>query len=265
MPRLNAGGLSLFYQESGAGQPVIFIPGLGSDHTAWGYQTRALSQHFRCIALDNRDVGQSDCAPGPYTTRDMAQDLIGLLDALSIASADIVGWSMGSAIAQEVAINWPERVRRLCLVASYHEGDPRGTERHTTFAELRRTLGLETYLKVVYPWSFTYRAYLRPGFVQGIMKRALESPFPQRQEAYERQVAATVSHDARGRLSRIQSPTLVLVGDEDILTPSERFSRAMAREIPNARLVVVPEVGHALLWEQPDAVNQALQEFLLAA
>jgi len=74
-----------------------------------------------------------------------------------------------------------------------------------------------------------------------------------------------VSHDARGRLSRIQSPTLVLVGDEDILTPSERFSRAMAREIPNARLVVVPEVGHALLWEQPDAVNGALQTFLLAA
>ena len=263
MPRLNAGGLSLFYQESGAGQPVIFIPGLGSDHTAWGYQTRALSQHFRCIALDNRDVGESDCASGPYTTRDMAQDMVGLMDALGIPSADIVGWSMGSAIAQEVAINWPERVRRLCLVASYHQGDPRGAERHTTFAELRRTLGVETYLKVVYPWSFTYRAYLRPGFIHDMMKRALESPSQQRQDAYERQVAATVNHDARGRLSRIQAPTLVLVGDEDILTPPERFSRAMAREIPDARLAVVPEVGHALLWEQPDAVNQALQAFLL--
>ncbi|MBI2886758.1 MAG: alpha/beta fold hydrolase [Chloroflexi bacterium] len=263
MPRVFTGRLSLFYQESGSGEPVIFLPGLGADHTAWGYQARALSPRFRCIAVDNRDVGQSDGAGGPYTIRDMAGDVVGLMDALEIPSAHVVGWSMGGAIAQEVAIGWPGRVRRLCLVATYHHGDPRGSERQRAFAQVRRALGLEAYLQVVYPWSFTYRAYQRPGFMEGMRERALANPYPQSTEAYERQTEATIAHEARGRLGQIVAPTLLLVGAEDILTPPERFSQPMAQGIPQARLLVLPEVGHSLLWEQPEAVNRALLEFLI--
>lgn len=241
---------------------MLFLPGLGMDHTVWGYQARRLSNKFCCIGIDNRDVGKSDCAPADYTINDMAGDTIGIMDGLGIASAHVVGWSMGSAIAQEVAINWPERVNKLCLVASYHYGDPRGTERHETFAKLRGVLDPETYLKIVYPWSFSYQSYQKPGFIERMRKRALENPSTQPKAAYERQVAATINHHARGRLSAITAETLVLVGEEDILTPPVRFARAMAEEIPRSKLVIIPEVGHSLLSEAPDAVTEALEDFL---
>ena len=264
MPTVKVGDLSLFYQESGSGEPLVLVPGLGTDHTAWGHQVSALQGLFRCIAVDNRDAGRSDHARGLYTIREMAEDIVGLMDALDISSAHLVGWSMGGAIAQELALGWPERVRTLALVASYHESDPRGVDRFETAGQIRRELGFEAFLKFSYVTIFTHRAYLRPGYMEGMRKRAVEYPHQQSPEAYERQAHATVGHEAKGRLSLIQAPTLVLAGAEDILTPLERFSRPMAEVIPNARLTVLPEVGHALLWEQPEAVNAALKGFLLS-
>ena len=263
MPTAQTGDLSLYYEESGSGEPVILLPGLGANHMAWANQVGALSPHFRCIAVDNRDAGQSGCASGQYTIGDMSRDVVGLLDALRLPSAHVIGWSLGGAIAQELAIGWPERVRRLCLVATYHHSDPRGRERQRAFAYLRRTLPPEVYFGVTYPWSFTYRAYLRPGFIEGMRERALSNPYQQSPEGYERQNEATIAHQAKGRLGKILAPTLLLVGAEDILTPPERFSQPMAEEIPDARLVVLPEVGHGLLWEQPEAVSNALLDFLL--
>ncbi len=264
MPFAKAGDLSLFYQESGSGSPVLMLPGLGADHMAWGYQALKLQAHFRCIRIDNRDVGRSDRATAPYTIRDMAQDTVELLDALEINSAHVVGWSMGSAIAQELVLHHPERVRSLSLVATYHEGDPRADDRFHAMAEVRKAMGMQMFMRLSYPGSFTYRAYERPGFIEGMMQRALDNQYGQEQEAYERQVQATLTHNTAGRLSNIACPTLVLVGDEDILTPLERFARPIAGEIPNAVLRVIPEVGHALVWEQPDAVSEALLEFLMS-
>lgn len=261
MPRVHTGALALFYQERGSGEPLLLLPGLGTDHTAWGYQTLVLQQRFCCISVDNRDAGRSERAKEAYTIREMAQDMAGLMDALDLQQAHILGWSMGSAIAQELALAYPDRVRSLGLVATYHDGDPRAAERFSALAEVRRTMGLEVFLRCAYPWSFTYRAYQRPDFIENLQKQALANEYGQDQEAYERQVKATLGHYTKGRLGRIKCPTLVLVGDEDVLTPLERFARPIAQEIPNARLQVIPEVGHGLLWEQPDAVIQALEQF----
>lgn len=262
MPRVHTGELSLYYVESGAGEPVVFVPGLGTDHTVWGYQTRALSRSFHCIAVDPRDAGRSDQAADGYTIAEMARDVVGLLDALGIVAAHLVGWSMGSAISQEVALSRPERVRSLTLVATYHEGDPRATERHEALAYVRRTLGLEAFQRVTFPWSFSFRSYLRPGFIDEIRRRAMEYPYQQTQEAYERQVQATLAHETRGRLGGITAPTLILVGEEDILTPPQRFAEAVAGEIPGSSLVVLPRMAHSLLAEAPEAVTEVLEAFL---
>ncbi len=262
MPSISTGTTSLFYQESGSGDPVLFLPGLGADHTAWGLQIATLQRGFRCIAVDNRDCGRSDKASAPYSIRDMAADTVGLIDALGIERAHVVGWSMGGAIAQELTLARPERVRSLALVASYHERDPRAVARSALAVQIRSELGHEAFLRFAQISIFTYRAYQREGYIEGILKRGLEYPYTQSVEAYARQASATVQHESRGRLGAIAVPTLVLVGDEDILTPLERFARPMAAEIPNAHLEVIAEVGHALLWEQPEATTMALEAWL---
>src|SRR5438046_922911 len=116
MPTTTANNIEIFYRDDGAGQPVLFIQGLGVDHRGWAGVTRPLSSRFRCVSFDNRDVGRSSQVETEYDVLDMMGDALGLLDALDIAQADIVGVSMGGVIAQEMAIRHPERVRRLVLV-----------------------------------------------------------------------------------------------------------------------------------------------------
>ncbi len=126
MPATNVGDIELHYRDDGAGQPVLFIQGLGVDHRGWAPVCAPLSKRFRCISFDNRDVGRSSQVEAQYDVVDMAGDALGLLDALGIERADVVGVSMGGVIAQEIAIRHPERVRRLALVSTYTSGDPRG-------------------------------------------------------------------------------------------------------------------------------------------
>ncbi len=261
MPKVNVGSLELFYQQAGSGAPVLFISGMGSDHTMWGYQVRAFKGSYRCVCFDNRDVGRSSQAAAPYSVRDIAADVVGLLDALGIEKAHVVGWSMGGAIAQELVINHSQRVRSLCLIATYTSGDPRGSANLNAWKLLRQRLSPREYQEAIYPWVFTWRDYLKPGLVESFIQKAVDNPYPQSQAAYERQVDAVLGHNAEDRLHLIPSPTLVLAGEEDILAPL-RFSRILAERIPSARLEVIREAGHALIWTHAEAVNQALRGFL---
>ena len=105
MPKIRvATGFELFYRESGGGEPILWIMGLGNDHRGWAYQAPAFRERFRCITYDNRDVGQSQLTDGPYSVADLAEDAIGLLDALGVEQAHVVGFSMGGAQAQELAV-----------------------------------------------------------------------------------------------------------------------------------------------------------------
>lgn len=256
-----ADGRRLFSIAAGQGAPLVLLPGLGTDHTVWGRQFPALAKHFRTYALDPRDAGRTDPAAAPYTIRDMAADVAAFIEDLGKGPALVAGWSMGGAIAQELALGWPQLVRALALVATYHEGDRRADERFHAMLHARQALPYEKYLRLSMPWAFCYQTYERPGFVEDYIQRALALPHQQPADAYARQMAATLRHHTRDRLHAIACPTLLLVGHEDILTPPERFSHAMAAEIPGSRLVEVPAAGHALLWEQPETVTEALLGF----
>jgi pimeloyl-ACP methyl ester carboxylesterase len=113
MPRIAVAGRQLFYEESGTGDAVVFLGGLGGDHRAFSIPVRHFGTLYRALALDARDVGQSDRATGPYTTADMADDVAGWLDALAIPAAHIVGHSLGGLVAQELTLRHPRRVRQL--------------------------------------------------------------------------------------------------------------------------------------------------------
>ena len=119
MPKTMVDGCNIYYEEVGQGQPLVLIMGLGADNTAWKEHYDAYKAHFRCILVDNRGAGQSDKPQGSYTTKQMAKDTIGVLDALNIDKAHFSGISMGGAIAQEIGIEYSERVKSLSIVSSW--------------------------------------------------------------------------------------------------------------------------------------------------
>jgi pimeloyl-ACP methyl ester carboxylesterase len=263
MAVVEANGIELFYREDGAGVPALFVQGLGVDHRGWAGTTRPLSSSMRCISFDNRDVGRSASVEAAYDVVDMARDAVGLLDALGIEHADVVGQSMGGVIAQEIAIRWPERVRRLVLVSTYTSGDPRGTAIFEGQALLRRTLSREDYCRATF-WSvYSHQDYRREdGFVETMIARTAGNDLWQPQDAYERHVRAVTSANTEGRLGKIAAPTLILAGAEDILTPM-RFTDTLAAGIPDSRVQVVEGAGHGMIWSHADVVVDAIASFLL--
>jgi len=256
-----ATGFELFYRESGEGDPILWIMGLGNDHRGWALQVPAFSDRFRCITYDNRDSGQSQRADEPYTVADMAEDAVALLDALDVEQAHVVGFSMGGGQAQELAIRHPERVRKLVLCSTYTSRDPRGAAIFLSRVLLRERLTAEEYQRVTLPWAYTYQDYQRPGFIDGTIDAILNDPYPQDAATYRRQVEATLSVDTEDRLDQVRAPTLLVFGEDDITTPL-RFARVLESGIPNARLVLVPCAGHGLPWSHPDALNAAVRAFL---
>jgi pimeloyl-ACP methyl ester carboxylesterase len=225
-------------------------------------QVPVLAERYRVIAFDNRGAGQSDAPDVPYTTRMMADDAAGLLGALGIERAHVVGLSMGGMIAQELALNHPGRVATLQLHATCARPDAYLRALVAAWRVARSTLGREEALRTMALWLFTPAAYNeRPGLVETLLQTALANPYPQSLTGFVRQSEAVVGHDALDRLQAIRSPTLVSVGAEDILVPA-RFSRELAARIPGAELVVIPGGGHVCLWERPEAFNEVCLAFL---
>lgn len=261
MPTVSANRIELYYRDDGAGQPVLFIQGLGVDHRGWGPVAAPLSKRFRCVSFDNRDVGRSSQVVADYGVLDMAGDALGPLDALGIERADFVGASMGGVIAQEIAIRHPQRVRRLVLISTYTSSDPRGRAIFEGQALLRRTLSREDYCRATF-WSvYSHQDYRREGFIDEMIRRTAGNDLWQPQEAYERHVRAVLTGSTEDRLREIAAPTLIISGDEDILTPL-RFQTLLAREIPDSRLVIVEGAGHGMIWSHAERVVEHVGSFL---
>lgn len=256
--------MPLYYHWQGPADapPVLWLAGLGQDHLAWGLQMMAFSKKFHCLLMDNRDVGRSGVVEMNYTAQDMANDVAGLLDALNIAAINIVGLSLGGLVAQEFAINYPERVQKLVLLSTFPASDAWLTGINESWATLYATLSPIDYVKAVSPWLYTWRLYQnRPAFLQTLAQRRATNAHPQSIAAHTRQTMVGIQHNALGRLHLIQAATLVVVGADDILTPP-RFSQVLAEKIPNAQLSLIPNSGHGGSVENPAEFNQAMLQFL---
>lgn len=263
MPVATVGDLEVAYDIHGAGEPVLMINGIGADRSGWGMQLPAVSREFKAITFDNRDVGET--GPGRHTAfypvRQFADDAVGLLDHLGIASAHIVGASMGGCIAQEFAISHPARTRSATIICSWPQVDPWLAELWEQWEHLFRDLGPVEWSRTTWLWVFTHRAYRDPDFLDNLLKSAEASPRKQTLEMYLRQSHAAKTFDALDRLGSITAPAHVICGAEDIFTP-RRYSEAIAAAIPNAKLSVMPEVGHGMFWEATDAFNALVTDFI---
>lgn len=262
MPTVKVGDIQMFYQEAGAGDPLLLIMGWGGDHTAWALQLPAFSAEFRCIAFDNRGAGQSDQPDVPYSTRMMAEDAVGLMDAVGMERAHIAGVSMGGMIAQEIAINYPERVRTLQLHATLARPDAYLVAVGRSLLLARAALTREEFVRTLLPWVLTPRTYgEQPEIVELMAQRLVDSPYPASLTGLTRQAEACWAHDTVERLHRIRCPTLITVGEEDIFVPL-RFARTLQERIPGAELLVIKGGGHGHLWEQAEVFNEACLVFL---
>jgi len=266
--------IELYYEEHGRGDPLLLIMGLAADSTAWMFQVPDFAERHRTITFDNRGVGRSSKPPGPYTIHQMADDAAGLLDALRIARAHVLGVSMGGMIAQELALRHPERVRGLVLACTYPEPDVE-VERQREFGmtqfggtvtasgEMRIDLSaldpimfFQHLLPRVFNQSFIDRELPR---LMQLFSGALQYGFSM--EAILGQVEAVMGHRATDRLHLIEAPTLVITGDADLLI-SPANSDVLARSIPGAKLVKVPGGSHGFNFETPEIFNRAVLDFL---
>jgi len=274
MSTVTVGDVELYYEEHGSGDPLLLIMGLAADSTAWMFQLPAFAERYRTIVFDNRGIGRSSKPAGPYTIGGMADDTAGLLAAIGVERAHVVGVSMGGMIAQELALRHPERVRGLVLACTYPEPDEEiRLGRSSSIQQLGGTVGADGTAQIdlaaVDPmmiFQTLLPKVFSPSFLQNqlpilmqLFGGALQWGFSI--EAIMAQVDAVMSHQATDRLSSIKSPTLVITGDADLLIPPAN-SDLIASKIPGARLVKIPGGTHGFNFETPDLFNRAVLDFL---
>jgi len=255
-------GARLHVLDQGKGDPILWLQGLNAPAAAWAVQLAHFSQSHRSIAPDARGVGQSDAPPGPYTVRQLAQDAVAVLDAADVGRTHVVGLSLGGAVAQELALSHPDRVRSLALLATFAAQPPRSRALLEAWRALYPVAIADPRLRKAwelqaYCWLFTDRFWRSEANVRAALRFASSQP-AQPADGFVGQVDAALSHDARDRLAQVRAPTLVIHGALDQLSPKEN-GEELARLIPGAELLLLPEVGHAVNLEGQRAVNGALR------
>ncbi len=176
MPTVKVRDINMYYEIHGEGEPLVLIHGI-LDISGWSNQIPTLSQRYRVVAFDNRGVGRTDSTEPPYTTAGMADDTAGLLDVLGIDQAHIVGYSLGGAIAQELAIKYPERVKSLILAGAFARLSPIVLSRNKLFMRmLKEGIDIEIALRDFYLWSFSDRFFEDEAQVAAAVNNFLTNP-----------------------------------------------------------------------------------------
>ena len=255
-------GTRIHYEVTGnsGATPVLMIQGLGASKNAWNLQRIAMATRFRIISFDNRGAGRSDKPTEPFTLEQMADDALAVLDAAGIETAHVVGASMGGVISQIVAVKFPHRVRSLTLVCTACRNHPWRQELLRAWAKTAADKGMIEVGKEAAQWVMSPRSFRRlvPAFTWMGPLAALRP-----RHSFVSQIDAILNtrEDLVDQLSTITAPTMVIVGNQDILTP-RGDSEEIAERIPNAELVVISGAAHGLMMEHSTTFNKILIEFL---
>jgi 3-oxoadipate enol-lactonase len=255
---ISVNGAELYCQESGAGYPLLLLHGLGSCGDDWWLQTPSFAQEYHVVLPNMRGHTLSSPLRGPTTIDMLAADIARLTEALHVPQAHVLGLSLGGAVAQLLAIDFPEKMKRLILV--------------NTFAHLRPTSLREAY---VLARRVVVSRFLPPGITAGVVARDL---FPKPEQAqwrdevlkrsstndvtsYRYLVDAIRRFDSRRHLDRIRAPTLVITGARDAVVP-RGCQQQLVRGIPHVQWRIVRDSGHATPIDQPEEFNRLVLEFL---
>lgn len=261
MPKTRVNGIEMYYEIHGAGgEPVVLIQGLGANRMFWQPNLPALAAKHRILLLDYRGSGDTDKPNEAYSTAQFADDIAALMEAVGFPRAHVVGRSMGGCIAQWLGIAHPDKVRSLILAATWGRADGMLRQALESWANLLERAGTEGLFEQAFLWCYT-RDFFEPENAAALsaLKTLVGGNRPPA-DAFRRQSRAGQAHDALERLAAIRTPTLVVVGQEDILTP-RKFSEELAARIRGAELRVLPGLGHAFYEQAPPVFNELAEAF----
>jgi 3-oxoadipate enol-lactonase len=256
------GDVRLVYEVKGNGEPLLMIHGLAYDRFGWGRLPDLLAEELQVVVFDNRGVGDSDVPEGPYAVSQLAEDAVAVLDAAGIGATHVLGVSLGGYIAQELALRHPQRLRKLVL-ASTAPGGPRsvpmpaaGLEAFGRFPTMNREAGLRL---MVENSLGEYGVREQPDLVEEIYAYRLERG--PTLAGWQAQAYAGATFDAYDRVAGITAETLVLQGGADnVVDP--RNAELLVELIPKARLELIPDRGHLLVWQEAERLAPIVKEFL---
>ena len=255
------------YEAYGEGPTLIIIPGLYSstETSALNLLRPALEKHYKIIIGDNRGVGLSSKVNYDYSTEDMAEDWNELLENLGESSVHVLGSSMGSMIAQYLALNHPDKVRSLILADSAPRATVYIKQILDVWMFLTKQVEYHEFLRLVNIMCFTHEHYEAYGDsilkAEAVAKDLLAQCPPFNHEAFCRLCRAVISHNAMERLSEISAPTLVISGDRDLLCPAVH-AQHMSEIIPNCKYICVKTCGHGIVFQKTEEFTRHVQSFL---
>ena len=260
MATANRGGITLYYEVSGSGPPIVLIHGFLCDGSLFTQQVKALAQNHRIINIDLRGHGRSGLSESPYTIYDLVDDVVAVLDAEGVKAAVWMGLSMGGFVSLRAALNRPDRVRALVLVDT--DAGPESVWNKLKYIIMKwgvLSLGPRFIAPAVMPIMFgkttlRSRPELRAEYYQRILNMRVKSVSPGVDAIIRRD-------DLVEHLHEIKVPTLVIVGEEDKALPLWK-SRRIANNISGAELVLIPAAGHLSAIETPVPVTAAVTRFL---
>ena len=266
------GATTLHYATSGAGEPILLIPGLGLDHSYYRFGIPLLSRHLQVLAVDPRGIGRSTKSPPPYTVEAWADDFAVMIDKLAFGPIHVLGSSLGGSMALALAQRHPGKLKSLIVVGGFSELD-RATELNFRLRlRLIEKLGMsDEVADYMGLWTLTRKfinsdagfatmranqaniransAQSYSAFVEALLKWGRCQPGQERDPKFT------------ALLDSIKTPTLVVTSDNDHLIPKE-LSDLIAARIAGAKLVVMPGAGHIPFMEQPEEVVRIVLEFL---
>ena len=261
MPTLDLDDRQLYYEVHGEGEPLLCVHGLAVDTPGWALQIPAFSERHQTVIFDNRDVGQSSYVTGEYEVADMAGDTIALADALQLESFHLLGVSMGGAIAQEIALAAPDRVRTLTLAVTFARSGAWGRGLSDVWSARVREMPMERHVDELLLMNLSEEFFENAEAVKYVRDMMLQNPHPQDPEGFARQLAASSRHDATDRLSELSLPVQVIGGERDILVPVWK-SQELAGLIGGAKLTVIPNAPHGLSLERAQEFNGLVLDFI---
>ena len=263
MPTIKAGDINIEYYVEGDGPPLLLIRGFTADCSNWGDQfLRPLQERFTCIRFSNRGTGLSDKPTDPTTIRQMAADAVALLDALGIERAHVFGVSMGGMIAQEIALNYANRVNGLVLGCTTPGGESAADPGPDVIALITPEPGLSPADQMRKAWPTLVSPEFIDSdtdFLETMLRLSLVNPTPM--ATVVQQIAAIREFDASDRLPQVKTPTLVIHGGSDRLLQHDN-GVIIAGEIAGAEMKTIAGVGHMFFWEKPAESAGAISEFL---
>ena len=263
MPQVAVADGEIHYEVAGDGEPLILVSGLNGVARYWEPQIADFSARYQVITYDQRGTGTSDHKQREFSLDQMTHELVALMDALKIERARVVGLSTGGAIGQTLAIEYPQRVERLVLVSTWTHCDPWFRRMFEARRRMYETAGPELHALFhplfLYPPDYVNE---HDAEISNEQKRAPTKSAPV--EASIGRIDALLKFDRRSGLASIKSPTLILAGDNDYITPSYH-ARALAQAISGSQLVVFKGGGHSLSKTRAAEFNKLVLGFLAAS